>query len=176
MTYKLKPLKKLSDIGSSPLTTGVVSPSLLRPRPHKRRLLIRSPMVSLWQSNYHILSSSLTRPFALCPLTGLAIDIAGRTHLTHFKFELLLCPSRATFHLTSKHSEGTAVTVVQWQYPNSQILLGVHGQTGNSTFLRTTVRMNVSFVRNSALSVERQVFRFSPVNALPEQISTRLTW
>jgi len=47
-------------------------------------------MVSLWQSNYHILSSSLTRPFVLCQLTFLTIDIGGWTHLTHFKFELLL--------------------------------------------------------------------------------------
>lgn len=96
--------------------------------------------------------------------------------LTIFKIELLLCPSRATFQRASKYSEETTVSVVQRQSLNRQILLAIHGKTGNSIFLRTTVLMNVCYVRNSAVSVERQVFRFSPVNALPKQVSTRLTW
>ena len=58
--------------------------------------------------------------------------------------------------------------MVQWRSLNSQILLGVHGKTGNCIFLGTFVLMNVCHVRNSALSVEK-----TPVNAL--QISIRLT-
>jgi hypothetical protein len=81
--------------------------------------------------------------------------------LTHFKFELLLCPSRATFHLTSKYSERTAVSMVEWQYLYSQILLGVHSKTGNSIFLRIIVRMNVCCLRNSAGSEKTSFYIFA---------------